>query len=216
MSYFSRTRESLRSRSLFRERSVTNAPPTSELSGTRTPRSVIASSGLATRAGLFGGGGSSRMKPASGGGLVVMLSSIADELGGRQWVVEAGRDPGRLSRMLQRLPFSDLDELDGGWPREQLLEMDGRFTARVEAAFQAGLESRVAAAATVRVGHRNGGRQRAEEAVVESAWVWFCQRDREKEVAFSEILARCPGVDPCKVREGFARRFRQFGYELWA
>ena len=41
-------------------------------------------------------GGSSIRKPGSGGRVSVMLSSIADELGGRQRVVEAGRDPGRL------------------------------------------------------------------------------------------------------------------------
>src|SRR5262245_39808823 len=138
----------------------------------------------------------------------------SDELGGRQRVVEAGQDRGRLSRMLMRpILFDPLDEVEGNWSRAQLEAMDATFVARVEAAFQAGLESRVAARATV---VWNGGRQLAEEAVVESAWVWFCQRDREKEVAFSEILARCPGVDPCKVREGFARRFKQFGHEVWA
>src|SRR5262249_8263312 len=96
--YFSLNSLSQKIFSRFLAQSATNAAPTSELIETRTPRSVIASSGLATRAGLFGGGGSSRMKPASGFGLVVMLSSIADELGGRQRVVEAGRDPSRLSR----------------------------------------------------------------------------------------------------------------------
>src|SRR5262245_45379190 len=117
--------------------------------------------------------------------------------------------------MLQRLALSDLDELDrqcGLWSREQLLEMDGRFTAAVEAAFRSGRESCASASATIRL---NGDARRVE-AAVERAWVWFCRRDREKEVAFSEILARCPGVDPCRVREGFARRFKQFGHEVWA
>src|SRR5262249_30271525 len=117
--------------------------------------------------------------------------------------------------MLQRLALSDLDELEkqcGLWSRVELERMNQDFVAACERAFELRLESRVAASATIRL---NGDARRIEMAV-ERAWVWFCRRDREKEVAFSEILARCPGVDPCKVREGFARRFKQFGCEIWA
>ena len=34
------------------------------------------------------------------------------------------------------------DDLDGAWTREQLLEMDMRFAAALERAFELGLESR--------------------------------------------------------------------------
>src|SRR5262245_16918206 len=53
--------------------------------------------------------------------------------------------------------LSDLDpELCNGlWSRDQLVEMDSRFTAAVAAAFSQGLESRAAASATVRI-DRNG------------------------------------------------------------
>jgi len=40
------------------------------------------------------------------------------------------------------------DGLCGCWTREQLLEMDARFTAALEAAFQSGLENRALASAT--------------------------------------------------------------------
>jgi len=41
------------------------------------------------------------------------------------------------------------DELDGTWPREQLLEMDSRFTAALERAFELELERRSSARAQV-------------------------------------------------------------------
>jgi len=44
-------------------------------------------------------------------------------------------------------PNEDLGE--GPWSYRQLLEMDGKFTAALEAAFAAGLESRASAAAQV-------------------------------------------------------------------
>jgi hypothetical protein len=43
------------------------------------------------------------------------------------------------------------DELEGGWSREQLVEMDTLFIARVEEAFACGLENRASAAAQVRL-----------------------------------------------------------------
>jgi len=43
------------------------------------------------------------------------------------------------------------DELQGGWPRDQLLEMDNRFVAALEQAFRLGLESRESAAAQVKL-----------------------------------------------------------------
>jgi len=45
--------------------------------------------------------------------------------------------------------FDPLDEVEGNWSREQLETMNAVFVARVEAAFATGLESRLAAAATV-------------------------------------------------------------------
>jgi len=43
------------------------------------------------------------------------------------------------------------DERDGPWTREQLIEMDARFVAALERAFEAGLESRASAAAQVKL-----------------------------------------------------------------
>jgi hypothetical protein len=43
------------------------------------------------------------------------------------------------------------DGLDGAWTREQLLDMDSRFAAALERAFELGLESRASAAAQVRL-----------------------------------------------------------------
>src|SRR5215813_10566995 len=53
-------------------------------------------------------------------------------------------------------PIGDLDAQSGLWSREQLLEMDSRFVAALEAAFAKGLESRAAAAATVWIGGMAG------------------------------------------------------------
>src|SRR6516165_8060384 len=98
--------------------------------------------------------------------------------------------------------FDPFDELQGDWTREQLLAMDDRFVAAVEAAIQAGDESLVAARATYVV----NGKQRAE-AVIESAWRYLLTNmDEGKDVAFAEILGRCSGVAPERVREGFRRR----------
>jgi hypothetical protein len=43
------------------------------------------------------------------------------------------------------------DELDGFWPREQLLKMNARFTSALEQAFELGLESRESARQQVRL-----------------------------------------------------------------
>jgi len=72
--------------------------------------------------------------------------------------------------MLQRLNFSLDEELlcgDGVWPRDRLLAMDASYTAAVERAFELGLESRAAAAATV--SFRNG-KAAALEGALEGAW----------------------------------------------
>jgi len=87
--------------------------------------------------------------------------------------------------MLQRLISLD-DELygDGTWSSAQLEQMNDRFVAAVETAFRAGLESRVAAAATVRVGHRNG-KDAAVESAIEAAWAFLASKKRD--VAFSVV-----------------------------
>src|SRR5262249_40209889 len=88
ISYFSRIRSSEKIRSRLRAQSATNAHPTSEASGTRTPRSVTASSGLAARVGDGGGASSfSTLKPGMQGVLVFMLVIIA--VG---WAVVIGRE----------------------------------------------------------------------------------------------------------------------------
>jgi len=43
------------------------------------------------------------------------------------------------------------DERDGLWSREQLIEMNARFTERLERAFALGLESRASAAGQVKL-----------------------------------------------------------------
>ena len=106
--------------------------------------------------------------------------------------------------------IGDLDEQCGDYTRDQLEAMDAAFVARVEAAFQVGLDSRAAAAATVRIG-RNGSRRLVEDSAIESAWNWF--RDVKFEATAVEVLARvrasCPGISVEEVREGFRRRLME-------
>jgi hypothetical protein len=121
--------------------------------------------------------------------------------------------------MLQRLSSSFDEELspgDGLWTRAELERMNDCFVQACEVAFQRNLESRLAAAATVRVGYRNG-KQAVVESVLEAAWDWLC-RERGN-VAASQIIAfvreRCPGLDVMRIRLEFDRRFKQRGAE-WA
>jgi len=96
-------------------------------------------------------------------------------------------------------PILDLDGQCGLWTRAQLEEMDHRFVAAVELAFSKSLESRAAAAATYAV----NGKQHTE-AVIEAAWRWF--RDAKFEATAVEVVARCPGVAPARIRAEFKRR----------
>src|SRR5262249_25154988 len=63
----------------------------------------------------------------------------------------------------------------------------------------------------------NGSRWRAEEAAIEAGWKFLCSK--QGDLAFSEVLIfvreRVPGVDLVRVREGFLRRLRERGGELW-
>jgi hypothetical protein len=99
-------------------------------------------------------------------------------------------------------PILDLDGQCGLWTRAQLEEMDRRFVAAIELAFAKGGESRAAAAATYVV----NGKQHTE-AVIEAAWCYLrTNMDAGIDVSFAEVLARCPGVAPERVRAGFKRR----------
>src|SRR5262252_1734177 len=114
--------------------------------------------------------------------------------------------------LMRSILFDPLDEVEGNWSREQLETMNAVFVARVEAAFVAGLESRLAAAATVQVkSSLNGSRWRAEEAAIEAGWKFLCSK--QGDLAFSEIVAfvreRVPGVDEVRVRDGFLQRLRE-------
>jgi len=51
------------------------------------------------------------------------------------------------------------DELDGLWSRERLIEMNARFTERLEEAFRLGLESRESAAGQVKLPASPGPRR---------------------------------------------------------
>jgi hypothetical protein len=52
---------------------------------------------------------------------------------------------GSASLLVSRAP---IEPADGGWSREELLQMDAAFLAAVEAAFRLGLESPASARAT--------------------------------------------------------------------
>jgi hypothetical protein len=96
------------------------------------------------------------------------------------------------------------DELCGGtWSRTQLEEMDAQFVAAVEAAFEAGLESRTVARATILVGKLRV----TEEAILDAAWRWFVRNRDASDIPFAAVVARCPGVDFARVRAGFEKRF---------
>src|SRR5215471_2979049 len=118
--------------------------------------------------------------------------------------------------MLQRLlSYDDEQYRDGTWSREQLLEMNDRFTAAVEMAFAKGRDSRSAASATVRIG-RNGDARRVA-AAIEAGWQELCRL--RGDISFSEIVQfvreRCL-IDPEVIRVGFAQRFRERSSEFWA
>jgi len=100
--------------------------------------------------------------------------------------------------MLQRLASGD--EVCGVWTRSQLFEMNERFIAAVEAAFQAGLESRVAARSTFRA----KSREEVIEAAIEQAWLWLWEKAGN--VSSAEVVefvrTRCPGVKLECIRAG--------------
>jgi len=109
-------------------------------------------------------------------------------------------------------PFSldSVDEVCGDWTRDRLEEMNKNFVAAVERAFELGLESRAAAAATVVF--RNG-KAAAIEGAIEGAWDFLCSKGGQ--VSASEVVgyvrARCPGVDVFRIRFGIEQRLRQRG-----
>jgi hypothetical protein len=113
--------------------------------------------------------------------------------------------------MLDRTSHLFGDELQGDWTRGELLEMDARFVAAVEAAFQAGLESRAAARATVKSRLVVAASPAQLEKAIGAAWTWFW-RDKDADVPFSAVVAfvriRFPCVTAECVREGFERRRR--------
>jgi hypothetical protein len=115
--------------------------------------------------------------------------------------------------MLQRIGFSDLDELDGNWSYEELQRMNDRFCARVEAAFAAKLESRAAARATVRVGASLNGK--IIESAVGVAYDRLC--DKRGQLAAVEVISLvrelCPGLSYARIRLEFDRLFKQRGPE---
>ena len=110
-------------------------------------------------------------------------------------------------RMLQRTPFSDLDELNGIWSREDLLAMNDRFVRAVFRALAAGHESPVVAAATIRIG-RNESRRLAEEAAIRGVWRLFVEAKFDMTAAevMERVRAVCPDVTVEQVRAEFRRR----------
>src|SRR5262249_34670998 len=116
---------------------------------------------------------------------------------------------GDPSRILFVSRVSDLDGQCGLWSRAKLLVMDARFCDALEQAFEAKLESRAAAAATVRLGPRlNGSRLLKEQAAIGAAWNWF--REAKFEATAVEVVARvrasCASVTAEQVRAEFKKR----------
>jgi hypothetical protein len=98
----------------------------------------------------------------------------------------------------------------------QIETMNSAFVERVEAAFEAGLESRTAARATVVVGKRLQTKQEAVEAAIEEGWLFFCRnRDERDELPFSEVVAfiqsHNAGATVELIRSGFEKRFKNGG-----
>jgi hypothetical protein len=93
--------------------------------------------------------------------------------------------------------------------------MDALFVARVEAAFQAGLESRKAAAATVVVGTKQQTKGEAIEAAIQEGWLFFCRNRDERDLPFSEVVAFVQahngGASVELIRAGFTKRFQNVG-----
>jgi hypothetical protein len=105
--------------------------------------------------------------------------------------------------LLNRGWYESGDARHGDWSRDELETMDACFVAAVEAAFASGLERRESARLTATF-----RKQRVtEETILDAAWSWFCRRNRDMDVAFSEIVARCPGVEVTHIRADFDRRF---------
>ena len=87
--------------------------------------------------------------------------------------------------------------------------MDSRFRAALERAFELGLESRAAAAATVQIkSSLNGSRRLAVDAALGAVWNWF--KDLKFEATAVEVVARvqasCPDVTVEQVRADFKKR----------
>jgi hypothetical protein len=110
--------------------------------------------------------------------------------------------------MLLLRSWLESDVLHGDWTREELMEMDSRFCEAMNQALERGLESRVAATATVRVGKRRV----TEEEAIETVWRWFCRNRNVEDIAFADVVARVrallPNVTAVRVRAGFEKRFR--------
>src|SRR5262249_13693914 len=103
---------------------------------------------------------------------------------------------------------------EGDWSYEQLERMNSDFVGAVETAFRLRLESRAAAAATVRVGvARSGSSGAAIESALESAWDLL--RSRCGDLTALEVVCfvqkLCPGISRTHVKLGLAQRFRERG-----
>ena len=79
----------------------------------------------------------------------------------------------------------------------------------MEQAFQAGLESRAAVMATVRVGKPRV----TEEQAIQQVWIWFVRNMDATDIAFADVVARVrvllPNVTAARVRAGFEKRFKR-------
>jgi len=128
--------------------------------------------------------------------------------------VALGKLAGELmtGRFVPSFSLDSADEQCGDYTRAELEEMDAAFVAAVEAAFQAGLESRAAASATVRFKSLSG-REAKIESAIEAAWDLLSSKrgDMTALEVLSFVRARVPGVALERVRFGFELRFRERG-----
>jgi hypothetical protein len=121
----------------------------------------------------------------------------------------------RLSRFDALLTELNDDNLCGTWDRKELEAMDLRFCEAVTAAFEARLESREAAKATIQVGRKQQTKEQAIEAAIQEGWLFFCRNRDDRDLPFSEIVAYVQahngGATVELIRAGFERRFKNGG-----
>jgi hypothetical protein len=96
----------------------------------------------------------------------------------------------------------------GDWSREQLMEMNDRFTSAVATAIRNRQENPASVSATIRIARSTAV---VEEAAIQAAFNLLMQC--EGEMAFAEIVkvvqSCCPGVTAARIRASFEQKFKE-------